>query len=274
MRAANRPRRVAGRRSEGWGFTGLRNAFALLTALPVPAPATRTASERPPARPGAALAFFPLVGLVVGGLQAAAFEAAARAFGPSLAALMPLAAGFLATRGLHWDGWLDCCDALLGAHPRQRRLAILRDSRVGAFAVVGGIWMALAQWLAVAQVPRPAVAIVLAATLSRWAMAVAVVAFPAARPEGLGAWMHGGSTRRQAAVATGLTAAAAAALGGLAGIGTMVLVGVVAAAFAAWASRLLGGLTGDVYGAVQVLAETATLWICVATAAGAGPPGR
>ena len=270
MRTASRAHHLAERWRLRWGLPGLWRAFALLTALPVPAQATGA----DPGRPGAALAFFPVVGLVVGGLQAAALEAAALALAPSLAALMPVAVGFLATRGLHWDGWLDCCDALLGAHPRQHRLAILRDSHVGAFAVVGGTWMALAQWLAVAHAPRPAVAVVMAATLSRWAMAVAVVAFPAAQPEGLGAWMRGGSTRRHAAVATALAAAFALALGGLPAVVTMALAGAAAATFAAWANRLLGGLTGDVYGAVQVLAETATLWLMVAMAGGPGAAGR
>ena len=41
------------------------------------------------------------------------------------------------TRGLHLDGFMDCCDAFLGGFSRERRLEILRDSHVGAFAVVG-----------------------------------------------------------------------------------------------------------------------------------------
>lgn len=219
------------------------------------------------------MAFFPVVGLAVGAVQAAAYGLTAWLLGPGPGALAALAAGFLVTRGLHWDGWLDCCDALLGAHTRQRRLAILRDSHVGAFAVVGGTWMALAQWLAVAQAPRPAAALMAAAIAGRWAMAVSMAVFPAARPEELGAWVRAGFARWHAAVATALALAAAATLGGLPAAGFMVGAGAAGLAFAAWANRLLGGLTGDVYGAVGVVTETAVLWLQLAAGGGASAGG-
>ena len=249
-----------------------RAAFALLTAWPLKAAGSgdpRAAGQT--GLPGAAVAFFPWVGLAVGTLQAVAFQAGAWLAGPWAGALAAVGAGVGATGGLHWDGWLDCCDALLGAHPRQRRLDILRDTHTGAFAVIGGAWVLLAQVTALAQLQRPLPALVVAGVASRWAMAAAVALFPAARPQGLGAWARSFAGGRHLVAATGFAAALVLWLGQAQGLSAWVATAAVGAVLAAWARRLLGGLTGDVYGAIQVLAETAALWAWVGWQARGGP---
>lgn len=230
--------------------------FAFLTVLPGPDARGRR-EQGYVVRPG--IGYFPLVGLLVGVLQSGAWWAVSRGFGPELAAAAAIGTGLLATRGLHWDGWLDSCDALFGGHDRQRRLEILRDSHAGAFAVVGAVWTMLVQWVALSYNPSPPAALLLAATASRWAMAVAVVAFPAARAEGLAAWIKREARWVHVGAASLVASGAAAALAGTFGLVSLAAAGLVGMAFGWWAYRLLGGLTGDQYGAVQVLAETSTL---------------
>ena len=108
-------------------------ALGFLTALPVP---RRVADATALAR---ALIFFPLVGLLVGALLLALDLLLAPLLPNSVRATILLGAGIGLTRALHLDGLIDCCDGLFGGFTPERRLEIMRDSRVGAFGVLGAI---------------------------------------------------------------------------------------------------------------------------------------
>ncbi|MGQ9768558.1 MAG: adenosylcobinamide-GDP ribazoletransferase, partial [Anaerolineae bacterium] len=109
----------------------LLRAVGLLTVLPVRVPADDAAA------PGRAMAFYPLVGALIGGLLGAAAWLLGRAGLAKAAPLLPAAlilaawAGF--TGALHLDGWADCCDALFVPVSRERRLEIMKDPRLGGF---------------------------------------------------------------------------------------------------------------------------------------------
>lgn len=237
-------------------------ALAFLTRLPV-APAQASEVDV-----GRSLAFFPLVGLLLGlALAALAALAGVRLPAPVVAVgLVALLA--LLTGGLHLDGVADVFDAL-GAPgaDRERRLEILRDSRIGAhgatalgFVLLGKV----AALQAVVEAGDPSLLVVFPA-VARWAAGLVLLGFPYARPEGLGSpfWAHGRAS--DAAWASVVVLAAVVWLGGnawLAALATLALL----AGFATLATRRFGGITGDVCGAVIELGEVAFLVLALVAA--------
>lgn len=263
-------------------LAGLPLAAQFLTVLPVPAPVgdAATDDETPGGAPPmtTALPWFPLVGAALGALLALVDWALTPVFAHSVRDALLLAIPALLTGMLHLDGFADCCDALLGTRPAARRLEILRDSRVGAYGVVGVVLLLVLRYAALGALPPAgrAAALVAAPLLGRWAMVYAVVGYPYARATGAGSGFRG--DRRHLAAATllalialtaalwlsnvsiGVVAWHAVALRAALGAILACLAAVVSAAWCRWASRRLGGgLTGDTYGALNELVELAVL---------------
>jgi adenosylcobinamide-GDP ribazoletransferase len=243
------------------GGGGWRLAVTLLTVVPLPGPAAPGAPTRRQAR--SAMAWAPAVGLALGGLAAGVLWAGARWTGPLLGAVLAIAALAGLTGGLHLDGLADLADGLGSRRPAAGALDILKQSDIGPFGVAALVFTLLLQVAALdrAQVlGRGPLAVVAAAVTARLAITAACAAgVPAARPGGLGALVAG--TVRPAVLA-GL---AAAVVGGAAACGVIYAFAVVAGlaaglALTAVAVRRLGGITGDVLGAVaEVSAATCLL---------------
>jgi adenosylcobinamide-GDP ribazoletransferase len=170
----------------------------------------------------------------------------------------------LATGALHLDGFLDSCDGLFGGRTAEARLRIMRDERAGAFAVIGGVLLLLVKYACLAALASRAAALIVAPAVARGGMAVAVVAFPYARPEGLGRCMKDHAGWWQAAL-SGIIAVAAATLAAQ-WLGLVVVAVAVATtgAVAVLVLRRLPGFTGDVYGALCEMLEAITLLAFVA----------
>lgn len=171
-----------------------------------------------------------------------------------IAAAMVVTVWAAVTGALHLDGLADCFDALAAAVPPARRLEILRDLHVGAFAVVGAVLFLLLKWTAVAALlgAGPG-ALLLPPVAGRAMMAWAQDRWPYAREEGLGSLLPPvpGSLLLNALplVIVALALGWRGVLSALVGL----LLGHIAAACMA---RLLGGgLTGDSYGALCELTE-------------------
>ncbi|HEY8393828.1 MAG TPA: adenosylcobinamide-GDP ribazoletransferase [Thermaerobacter sp.] len=235
-------------------------ALQFLTVLPPPARRPVTAEDL-----GRAVGWFPLVGALLGAVLAGgAVVLAGRLHGGVGAALL-LALWAVLTGGLHLDGLLDTCDGLFGGRTPAERLRIMRDEQVGAFAVIGGGLLLITKHAALSSLPDPAVALFLAPVVARWAMALAIVMFPYARGEGLGRAMKDHARPRDAWLATALAAAAVALAGLVAFGGPKAVLGATVTGLAAggvlvWVVlRRLPGLTGDVYGALAEVVETAVL---------------
>ena len=97
---------------------------------------------------GAAVGFYPLVGLILGGLLVGLDWLSGWLFPPLVRSALVLTGWVLLTGALHLDGFLDACDGLLGGFTPERRLEIMRDERVGAYALSGGILLLLIQFSA------------------------------------------------------------------------------------------------------------------------------
>jgi adenosylcobinamide-GDP ribazoletransferase len=235
-------------------------ALQFLTAIPV-----RVSGEVTPRAMARAMAWFSVVGLMLGGVLAVADVALRGLFPPMLGAALLLAAWVALTGALHLDGFLDCCDGLLVAKSPSERLEILRDTRVGAFAVVGGICLLLLKFAALLELPSDARmgALLAVPSLTRAAMVYAARAYPYARSgPGLGRLFRESLTWRHVAVAAAIAAAAAWLALGAVGLGLFLWVWLMTVAMAWWVQRRIPGLTGDVYGAINELAEVGAL-VCV-----------
>lgn len=233
---------------------GLRLAVTLLTIMPLNASpgAGRPLSRR---AAGAAMAWAPAVGLLLGAAAAGVLELAARLghAGPLLAAVLAVVTLALLTRGLHLDGLADLADGLGSARPPEQALEIMKRSDIGPFGVVTLVLTLAVQVAALAQAQalgRGAPAVIAAAGTGRLALTWACRrGVPAARRSGLGALVAG---TVPLPLAVGLSVA------GLAGAyafgiteGVAVTLGLAASlALCAVAVRRLGGITGDVLGAL------------------------
>lgn len=240
----------------------LRLAIGFLTVLPF---APRHSGPMGPAR-----AYFPLVGLVLGGILAG-LDLAARQVLPLPAVGALLVAALLAlTRAIHTEGFLDTCDGVLGGRDRAARLEILRDSRVGAFAVVGGASLLLLKWTLVMGSPdaERTSLLVLFPCLSRWGMVATMGVFPYVRAQGLGTAFQAGAGWRQLVLALATAALAGWLLLGSAGFVLLGGVTAVALVLGWWFKRLLGGMTGDTYGATNEVGEVAVLLLGLSVAPG------
>lgn len=226
----------------------LRSAWSLLTALGGGAPPHRHAAT-----------CYGVVGAVLGALLGGLWWALADVSTPLVVAVVIVAldAGF--TGLLHLDGLADCGDGLLAPMERSRRLEVMRRPDVGAFGVCAVVLALLLRTAALAGLAAQPLLLVGLWALSRGAMAATVTVLPYARTGGLAsAFADASANRWGAAIGLGLGAAALAAAGWtalVAGVAALV----AAAAVAALARRRLGGYTGDVLGAVVVVAETAGL---------------
>ncbi len=253
---------------QGWpgsAVTGLALAVTLLTAVPL---GRRADGVSVPDRraAGAAMAWAPVVGLLLGAVAAAVLELAARwgHTGPLLAAVLGVATLALLTRGLHLDGLADLADGLGSRQPADAALAIMKRSDIGPFGVVTLVFTLLVQVAALAQAQalgRGAPAVIAAATAGRLALTWACRrGVPAARGSGLGA-LVAGSVHPAIAVAL-----SAAAIAGAWTFGINVVVGVavgvaISLALTVLAVRRLGGITGDVLGALVEITTAACLLV-------------
>ena len=212
---------------------------------------------------GRATIFFPLIGLLLGAILAATAWLLAKLFPPLVWAVLTLTVWILLTGALHLDGFLDTCDGLFGGYTPESRLEIMRDERLGAYAFACGALLLLLKFAALASLHNPAAALLLAPTLGRWTMAWAITAFPYARSSGIGHTMKDHSNWSLAGAATLFTVAAGWLIAGWWGLGAMASVALTTWAGARFALRRVPGLTGDIYGALNEIAEAVILLIFV-----------
>lgn len=211
----------------------------------------------------------PIAGGVIGALGALALGAAEwlrlpRFLGGGLA----VAALAATTGALHEDGLADVADGFGGGRTREAKLAIMRDSRVGAFGVVALTLSLMLRVGAIEGLLRSgfafaAASLILAGAASRAGALVPLALLPPARADGAGA--SAGRLDIGNLIAAGITTAALAFLAGFVALGvTRALFACVVSGGAAWAvsalaRRQIGGQTGDVAGAAQQAAEIACL---------------
>jgi adenosylcobinamide-GDP ribazoletransferase len=243
-------------------FADFLLATAVLTRLPVGLAAPEEGAV------AASCWAFPLVGAGLGFIAGMVFFAAGLlGLGALPAALLAVLAGAAATGALHEDGLADTADGLGGGQDRASKLAIMRDSRVGAYgvaALIFSIGLRVAALDAIGDPIHAGLALVAAHAASRGFLGVAMRRLPPAREDGLGA-TAGRPGRGVALIGVLLGAAiAVCCLGPVRGIVTLALAGIAVAAMAVLARRQIGGYTGDVLGAFQQIGEIIMLLVAAA----------
>ena len=235
-------------------MTSIIAAFQFLTISPTLIKRIFTAQEM-----GRAVGWFPLVGVVLGLLLYGINNMAQLIFPVSVSAAITLFAWVMFTRAFHLDGFMDTCDGLFGGFTAQRRLEIMKDSRMGAFGVAGGVLMLLTQYAALSASTNLFVALILATTLGRWSSPLVIYWFPYAREDGLGIEMKRNVGSREVLLATSIMSITAWLVYGWPGFLFMVAAAAIGFLVAVYTMRLLPGLTGDIYGTVTSLVEMFTL---------------
>jgi len=232
-------------------LSSLLAAFQFLTLLPV----KRNFSAQQIAR---STVFFPVVGLAIGLVLAALNWLLSLVLPNPVVNILLVAVMAFCSGGLHLDGLADTMDGAAGHRTVERRLDIMRDSRIGGFGAIALILMLLMQYIFLNSIPTDLkwLALISAPTISRWAMTYAIFAYPYARPDGLGKVFKEGVSLNQFIPATLIAVAVACGLWGLAGIIITAAAFLIVTLAALYLKNLLRGLTGDCYGALN---ETATV---------------
>ena len=231
-------------------MTSLIAAFQFLTIFPTIIKRMFTSQEM-----GRAVGWFPLVGGLLGFALYGVNRAAALLFPQTVSAALTLCAWIAVTRFFHLDGFMDTLDGLFGGWTPERRLEIMKDSRMGAFGTIGGILVLLTQYAALSSTLHLFPSIMLATTLGRWASPLVIYAFPYAREDGLGIEMKRNVTFREIIIATLIAGITSWLVLGWLGFAFMVGAALIAYLTAAYTMRLIPGLTGDIYGTVTTLVE-------------------
>ena len=220
-----------------------------------------------------AILWLPAIGLLLGGIGAGVLLAVGRLnpTGPGrlLGAALAVAVIAVLTGGLHLDGLADTADGLGSRRPAAAALDIMRRSDIGPMGVGALVLALLVQVAALAAVPRlplAAAALVLAEVTGRVSVVIATSS-PAARPGGFGALVADRTTAAERALTAGVLGCAVTAAGLTAGGPALAARGLAAASaglLAGWllqrmARRRLGGMTGDVFGAILQVSAIAAL---------------
>ncbi|MCP4664893.1 MAG: adenosylcobinamide-GDP ribazoletransferase [Deltaproteobacteria bacterium] len=241
---------------------GLVTAFRTLTSIPLPGRESRDPSD--------SLAWFAVVGLFLGMILwaiASLWRLMPFAPWPAGVALMMVGAEIWLTGGLHLDGLADWADSLGGLKQREKRLAIMKDARMGAFGTMALILAVAAKWMAFERLFSFSALIWVLPILafSRGMLVELIVTLPYARKgEGTArAFVEGASTRDR--WVSHLVCLCVSGFYGPFGFAALGMAWIIQRLFAARCRSQFGGITGDLLGTANELVETGLLILCALT---------
>jgi adenosylcobinamide-GDP ribazoletransferase len=236
----------------------LLNAIRFLTVLPTPHSANAPESDWL----ARAMKYFPLVGAGIGAASAFVFLIASELWSPLIAALLAVTTSIVITGALHEDGLADTADSFGGGWSIEKRLAIMKDSRIGTY---GALALGLGVALRIAALAALPISVAAAALIATHAAARTTPGFVMNR------FRYAGDTAamkvsydevlvRPAEIRLALLIAALAMLPLLmmsiaSALSGLLIGAALAILLTRWSRRLLGGYTGDVLGAIEQLFE-------------------
>ncbi|MDD3580041.1 MAG: adenosylcobinamide-GDP ribazoletransferase [Desulfobacca sp.] len=232
-------------------------ALTFLTIFPYPRHLAGSAAEL-----AQAMRWFPLIGLFLGLFLCLVYSGLALLFPAAVVSAGLIAVLAVATRGLHLDGLADTLDGLGGGYSPEASLRIMKDSALGAFGVLGLILILLLKFaLMLALTERAEVpALILFPIISRWSMVGLAYLSPYARPEGgLGQPMTSLVAGREIVIASLSAVLLAVLIYGWRGLVALGLVALSTWVASRYFKQRLGGITGDVLGAINELHEVLAL---------------
>lgn len=241
-------------------------ALRFLTVIPVPGALGSQTAEL-----AGGLAFFPLVGLLLGLLAALIAATAGQLLTAAVTATLVVLLLLALSGGLHIDGLADSADGLFSSRPRQRCLEIMRDSHVGTMGVVAIVMVLALKITALAGLtPKRLVMAAILMPLAGRCLQMATMAFlPYARPEGgLASLFYARKTKKTAIGGLIALYVAAWLIAGPSGVLAAAGAGGAVWLFGRYCHYKLGGATGDTIGAASELAEMMVALVFNATQLG------
>ena len=230
-------------------------AWQFLTAIPL----SRSTHDAKPEELAASMSWYPLVGCLLGVLLVGADLFLAQIFSSQVTSLVLMLLLIGITRGLHQDGLADMVDGLAGGRTAQARLAIMRDGRIGAIGATGLFLSLGLRYAGLNTLPAGEhIALLIGMpVVGRWAMVMGAFHATYARSEGGLAqpflahlsWQH----LCVATVTAGLVLTLL--LGPWAALGSLLIGAALIRLSTLWFHRMFGGITGDLLGATNEVAE-------------------
>ena len=230
-------------------------AWQFLTAIPL----SRSTHDAKPEELAASMSWYPFVGCLLGALLVAADLLLGRVFSAQVTSMILMLVLIVLTRGLHQDGLADMVDGLAGGRTAQARLAIMKDAHIGAIGATG-LFVALGlRYAGLNAMPAGEHIALLIGMLvvGRWAMVVGAFHVTYARSEGGLAqpflahlsWQHVWLATLTAGIALTLL------LGPWSAMCCLIIGTAVVRLSTVWFHRMFGGVTGDLLGAMNEVAE-------------------
>jgi len=226
-------------------------------------------SEWSPKSFGRSVKFFPLIGGILGMLLVMINHLFAEYLPftgfympPHVLATLLILANIILTGGLHCDGLMDTMDGIFSGRSKERMLEIMKDSRIGANGVMAFVLMMILKWSLIMDLSPLSLptALFIMPVLGRFAMVIGITVFPYARPDGIGKAFAQYATKYTLYIGLLLTLLLIVPVGKQA-ILSLAIVSLCTMLFARFVTNLLGGLTGDIYGAISELTEILVLFI-------------
>jgi adenosylcobinamide-GDP ribazoletransferase len=232
-------------------------AFQFLTILPWP-----RVQVHDPEDLGGSMAFYPIVGAVLGSVMMGSYVVGAGIFpdgvlGPALVVLL-----IFLTGGLHLDGFADVCDGFYAGKTKAETLHIMKDPHLGTMAVVGLFSILMMKVVLVSHLSAAALssALLMFPAIGRGGMVWGMWMAPYARPEGgTGETFFRTLRPRHVWIASALLTFWALLGAGLPGFILLATAFGATRLFVDYCSRRVGGMTGDTLGALNELLEILTL---------------
>jgi adenosylcobinamide-GDP ribazoletransferase len=211
--------------------------------------------------------FFPVVGFMIGFLLMGVTQWLSPILSPEPLSAVLLVVSILLTGGLHLDGLADLCDGLAAGGGRERILAVMKDSRIGAFGVMGLVIVLLLKYSLFLEVIRHGWlrSFLIMGVLSRWAMVLAAFSGRYARDEGTARPFIGKIRRPWFIGSTAITVGFAWVIFKGPGLLTLLPVFLFVLLFLQYLKSKMGGLTGDALGALNEGVEVLVLLLIVIT---------
>jgi len=210
----------------------------------------------------ASLRYFPLVGLFIGVVSSVVYKAALGCRFPELVGVLgAMGAAIVLTGAFHEDAFADWCDSF-GAYTPEKRLEIMRDSRLGTFGVVGLFFLLAFKVALLASMPPLWVpyTLIVAPCIARWAVLATFYRSPyPAVPNSTVGLFIGKVSGRELLIGTLFAALTGFLYGPFPIAGILLGVGCLSRLLAAYFVRLLGGLSGDCLGVIVALSELITM---------------
>ena len=208
------------------------------------------------------IVFFPLIGLIVGVINGIVYYFVSKIVGGFIPLILVLLVNAIVTGALHLDGLADTCDGVFSARKRERMLEIMRDSAIGTNGMLGLFFLLILKLAFLDIVPKEIIlpTIILTPVVGRTVMATTIYRAKYARAgEGLGDLFIGKTTLKQTIITLIMGLVLSYGLLKLPGILCLTLVLPVGYMLQRFFTNKLGGLTGDLLGAINEVTELVSL---------------